>query len=242
MRYERLHAGHEVAAFRCGDADLDLFLTRYAARNQDRLFVGTTYVAVDGETVAGYVTVALAQLDRAELPAVTENPGGAGSQAGAMGPAEARTPSGSERPGGSKGPGEAKGLGGAKGPTTQAVRLPRYPLPALRLARLAVDQAWQGGGLGSRLVAYALAIALQLSSTAGCVGVVVDALPGSVGFYAALGFSELQLISGHSGARPAPVPMFLPISAVAEAVAAADGVTGAASDSAAATRPVPSHP
>jgi GNAT superfamily N-acetyltransferase len=216
VRYERLHAGHEVAAFRCGDADLDLFLTRYAARNQDRLFVGTTYVAVDGETVAGYVTVALAQLDRAELPAVTEDPGGAAGQAGAMGPAEAKSPSGSEGP------------GGVKGPATQAVRLPRYPLPALRLARLAVDQAWQGGGLGSRLVAYALAIALQLSSTAGCVGVVVDALPDSVGFYAALGFSELQLISGHSGARPAPVPMFLPISAVAEAVAAADGVSGVA--------------
>lgn len=93
MRCERLHGGHEVASFRCDHADLDLFLTRYAARNQDRLFVGTTYVAVDGETVAGYVTVALAQLDRAELPAVAEDPGG------------------------------------AKGPATQAVRLPRYPLP-----------------------------------------------------------------------------------------------------------------
>ena len=96
--------------------------------------------------------------------------------------------------------------------------LPRYPLPVLRLARLAVDEAWQGRGLGRRLAAYAFAVALQVRSAAGCIGVVVDALPERVGFYADLGFFELELTSGHSPIRPRPVAMFLSMASVAAAV------------------------
>ena len=97
--------------------------------------------------------------------------------------------------------------------------MPRYPLPVLRLARLAVDEAFQGRGLGRRLAAYAFAVALQVRAAAGCIGVVVDALPNRVGFYADLGFVELELTSGQSPLRPRPVAMFLPLSSVEAALA-----------------------
>ena len=169
LAIRRLLPGDDTSRFRCGDLEYDLFLQRYAAKNQDRLFVGTTYAALDGSRVVGYVTVVVGQLDRDDLS--EEDRGG----------------------------------------------LPGYPLPVLRLARLAVDVTAQGQGLGRRLTAYAFAIALQVKAAAGCVGVVVDALPGRVGFYAALGFAELELSSGHSAARPQPVAMFLPIATVAGA-------------------------
>ena len=41
-------------------------------------------------------------------------------------------------------------------PPDYAKRLPRYPVPAVRIARLAVDRAMQGKGLGERLLADAL--------------------------------------------------------------------------------------
>jgi len=168
----RLLPGDDTSAFRCGNAEYDIFLQRYAGRNQDRLFVGTTYVALDGPRVVAYVTVAAGQIDRDALP--RESQGG----------------------------------------------LPRYPLPVLRLARLAVDQAYQQRGLGRRLAAHALLIAMQVRASAGCIGVVVDALPERVGFYADLGFVPLELANGRSPVRPRPVAMFLPLEAVDLALAA----------------------
>ena len=58
---------------------------------------------------------------------------------------------------------------------------------------------------------------LVVQAAAGCIGVVVDALPTRVAFYADLGFIELDLASGHSPIRPQPVAMFLPLSSVAAA-------------------------
>ena len=47
-------------------------------------------------------------------------------------------------------------------PPQTARRLPRYPsIPAVRLGRLAVDQAFRGQGLGSALLADALARAAR---------------------------------------------------------------------------------
>ena len=166
----RLLAGDDASAFRCGDPEHDLFLQRYAGQNQERLFVGTTYAALDGPRVVGYATVAVGQIDRDDVP------------------------------------GQARG------------GLPRYPLPVLRLARLAIDEAFQGRGLGRRLAAYAFAVALQVRVAAGCTGVVVDAPPDRVGFYADLGFVELELVSGHSPIRPRPVAMFLPLASVEAAL------------------------
>lgn len=90
-------------------------------------------------------------------------------------------------------------------------KLPRYPLPVLRLARLAVDQAAQGQGVGTALLRFVFQLALRLAGEFGCTGVVVDAKPGAVSFYEGLGFFTLEVLEGHGASRPVPTSMFLPI-------------------------------
>lgn len=97
-------------------------------------------------------------------------------------------------------------------------KLPRYPLPVLRLARLGVDQSAQGQGLGVQLLRFVLGLALRMAGTYGCVGVIVDAKPGAVGFYAQYGFIPIDAVEGGSDARPAPTPMFLSIRVVKDAL------------------------
>ena len=97
-------------------------------------------------------------------------------------------------------------------------RLSGYPLPVLRLARLGVDARAQGQGIGKALLAHVLRVALDMRERVGCVGVVADAKPGAVPFYASLGFAPLEgvregLLHGE------PMPMFLALGTVAEAVA-----------------------
>ena len=99
-------------------------------------------------------------------------------------------------------------------PRRERQQLPAYPLPVLRLARLAVATTHQGHGIGSRLLRFALEMAREMASRFGCVGVVVDALPEAMGFYARLGFFELVVEAGALLSRPAPRPMFLPIGSI----------------------------
>lgn len=99
-------------------------------------------------------------------------------------------------------------------PTAMKKRLPRFPLPALRLARLAVDTRMSGRGVGRLLVASVLQLARELSESVGCVGVVVDAKSEALGFYESLGFVRLETLSGELGDRPMPTPLFLPLSAI----------------------------
>jgi GNAT superfamily N-acetyltransferase len=90
-------------------------------------------------------------------------------------------------------------------------KLPSYPLPVLRIARLAVDESTHGQGVGQLLLRFALELALRLAREFGCVGALVDAKPGAVRFYEALGFMPLEVLEGQSDARPAPTALFLPI-------------------------------
>jgi predicted N-acetyltransferase YhbS len=96
-------------------------------------------------------------------------------------------------------------------------KLPRYPLPVLGLARIAVDQSARSIGLGGQLRRFVLQLAIQMAETVGCAGVVVDAKPGAVDFYAKYGFTPLELLEGESEARPRPTPMWLPIQAILKA-------------------------
>jgi GNAT superfamily N-acetyltransferase len=96
-------------------------------------------------------------------------------------------------------------------PAAGRKRLPRYPVPVLRLARLAVDERARGQGVGRSLLRAVLVLAAQMAEGVGCSGVVVDAKPEAVAFYAALGFVRLEVGAGALGDRPQPIPMFLEI-------------------------------
>jgi len=93
-------------------------------------------------------------------------------------------------------------------------RLPAYPIPVLRLARLAVDRRAQGQGVAQALLRAVFALAHQMAVDMGCLGVVVDAKPEAVGFYRRLGFIALEAIAGQLGDRPEPLPMFLELGAI----------------------------
>jgi GNAT superfamily N-acetyltransferase len=88
-------------------------------------------------------------------------------------------------------------------------KLPRYPLPGLWLARLAVDQAVQGQGLGLQLLRFVLRLAPHMADDVGSVGVIVDAKPDAQALYAKYGFVAVEAVEDLSDARPAPAPMFL---------------------------------
>jgi GNAT superfamily N-acetyltransferase len=97
-------------------------------------------------------------------------------------------------------------------------RLPTYPLPVLRLARLGVDTRAQGVGVGKALLRHVLSLALNQRDLLGCVGVVVDSKPGAVKFYDALGFQRLEGV--REGLLVSETqPMFLAIDTVASALA-----------------------
>jgi GNAT superfamily N-acetyltransferase len=96
-------------------------------------------------------------------------------------------------------------------------RLPAYPLPVLRLARLGVDTRAQGLGIGKALLRHVLSLAGEQRDRLGCVGVVSDAKPDAVSFYQELGFVRVEgvregLLHGE------PTPMFLAIDSIASAL------------------------
>lgn len=93
-------------------------------------------------------------------------------------------------------------------------KLPAYPLPVLRLARLAVDERARGRGVAQALLRFVFALAQRMAVEIGCVGVVVDAKPEAVAFYEKLGFIALDATAGLLGDRPEPRPMFLELGAV----------------------------
>jgi len=99
-------------------------------------------------------------------------------------------------------------------PEARRKRLPRYPLPVLRLARLAIDEQARGRGVGSTLLRAVFTLALQMADDLGCVGVVVDAKADAVTFYEKLGFMRLETRAGQLGDRPEPTPMFLELGAI----------------------------
>ena len=99
----------------------------------------------------------------------------------------------------------------------QRKRLPVYPLPVLRLARLGVDTRAQGLGIGKSLLRHVLALAVEQRDRIGCVGVVTDAKPEAVSFYQGLGFVRVEgvregLLHGE------PMPMFLAVDTIAKAL------------------------
>jgi GNAT superfamily N-acetyltransferase len=96
-------------------------------------------------------------------------------------------------------------------------KLPRYPVPVLGLARLGVDRSAQAMGLGTQLLRFVLGLAAKMADEIGCAGVVVDAKPAAVEFYAKYGFTPFEMLEGQSDERPRPTAMWLPIEAIKNA-------------------------
>jgi ribosomal protein S18 acetylase RimI-like enzyme len=90
-------------------------------------------------------------------------------------------------------------------PASTGKKLPRYPtLPAVRMGRLAVDQAFQGQGLGAALLADALARTAR--SEIAAFALVVDAKDeAAAAFYRHHGFMGLP---------DSPRTLFLPLATV----------------------------
>lgn len=83
------------------------------------------------------------------------------------------------------------------------LKLPRYPVPVLRIGRLAVDRRAQGKKLGRDLMRFALSLSLELAGRIGINAVVVDAKNEAAReFYKSLGFEPFG---------DAPLSLFLPI-------------------------------
>ena len=90
-----------------------------------------------------------------------------------------------------------------------------YPLPVLRLGRLAVDQRYQGQGIGKLLLRHVFLLALQQKERVGCVGVIVDAKSEAIPFYERYGFQLLERpLEGEIRGHPSPIPMFLAIQSI----------------------------
>jgi GNAT superfamily N-acetyltransferase len=93
-------------------------------------------------------------------------------------------------------------------PPALAKKLPRYPVPVLLIAQLAVHEQAQGQGLGKITMIRALRHCLEINAHLPSYAVVVDALEKNVqGFYAQYGFQVLDVHKQRAR-------LFLPMKAV----------------------------
>lgn len=76
-------------------------------------------------------------------------------------------------------------------------------IPAVKVARLAVDHRFRGNALGKKLVSVAVALAKeQVMPHVGCRFLVVDSKKGSVDFYKKRGFTLLDTENNKRRASP----------------------------------------
>jgi GNAT superfamily N-acetyltransferase len=86
-------------------------------------------------------------------------------------------------------------------------KLPKYPIPAVLLGRLAVDEAYQGKNIGKILLVNAMKRALSASGVVGMYALVVDAKNEQAReFYQHFGFISLVDF---------PMRLFLPMDTIA---------------------------
>ncbi len=71
-------------------------------------------------------------------------------------------------------------------------KIPKYPIPCIRIARLAILKKEQGKGYGKKLLKDAFIKILSIADTIGVRLVVVDAKESSKTFYEQYGFNKLK--------------------------------------------------
>ena len=170
MEIRPLREADDRSRFQSGNPDLDRFFRLFAGQNQFRHHIGVTYVAVAGNRILGFATIAAGHIEIEDQPASARK------------------------------------------------KLPRYPLPIVRLARLAVDDSAQGQGVGAQLLRFVLKLAIRMATDFGCIGVMVDAKRDAIAFYEKYGFIRTDAVEGQSDARPQPVTMFLALREIEEGV------------------------
>lgn len=78
-------------------------------------------------------------------------------------------------------------------PEKLARKLPRHPIPAALIGRMAVSRSAQGHGIGKMLLVDALKRTQSISDQIAVYALVVDATnAGAIGFYENFGFSRLS--------------------------------------------------
>jgi len=124
---------HDVNSFDCGQAEMNQFLARYAAKHMNlglsRTWVLTVKIDEKNKKIplAAYYTLASTIVEREQLPIKKS--------------------------------------------------LPRYPVPVVLLARLAVDKGFQSRGIGEKVLITALRKSVELTERGlPALGVVVDVL------------------------------------------------------------------
>lgn len=91
-------------------------------------------------------------------------------------------------------------------PEKYRVKLPKYPIPAARIGRLAVDKYYQGQKIGQLLLIDALYRIYKLSEQIGTFAVIVDAKDNHAkNFYLRFGFIPYE---------DRPLSLFLPIKSI----------------------------
>jgi len=70
-------------------------------------------------------------------------------------------------------------------------KLPKYPMPAVRIARLAVQKEKQHQGYGKSLIKEAFKLIIEISNKIGIYAVVVDSKDDAISFYKNYGFTKL---------------------------------------------------
>jgi len=129
--------------FDCGIRELNEFLFRFANQN-DKKGIGKTFLAIDGDEVVGYFTLATAEVIFDNIP------------------------------------------------DQCTFSLPKYPIPVIRIARLAVNKNHQNNGVGKFLLKEALLKISIASQSVGIYAIIVDAKESSVEFYKKFGFIPLK--------------------------------------------------
>ena len=71
-------------------------------------------------------------------------------------------------------------------------KLPKYPIPSLRIARLAVGKNLQGKGIGKWLLAQAFIKIIHVAEITGVYFIIVDAKETSKSFYEHYGFIKFN--------------------------------------------------
>ena len=157
FKIEKLSKNHSRDSFNCGNSFLNEFLKKYALQNQNRYYVGTTYIINNNENnVIAYITLSGVSIKKTMLKE----------------------------------------------------KYPYEELPALLIARLAVDKKYQKKGLGKILLTFAIKQALKQAEEVGCIGILVDAKEEAISFYEKYGFEKIKSV------YPVEQKMFLSIKTI----------------------------